>query len=45
LSIIFLVKLLKNDAESFNLLRQVCEEDGRSIEKLAQNELRGRLAV
>jgi hypothetical protein len=31
LNIIFLVKLLKNDAEIFNLLRQVYEEDGRYI--------------
>jgi len=45
LNIIYLVKLLKNDAHIISSLRQVYEEDGRAIEKLAQNEFRGHFAV
>jgi len=41
LNIIFLVKLLKNDAEIFNLLRQVYEEDGRYIWKNRTRRVQG----
>jgi hypothetical protein len=45
LNIIYLVKLLKNDAQIFNSFRNVYEEDGRAIKKLAQDEFRGSFAV